>query len=544
MTTQIEHTAENTDAVASLGTIEYLAPSELTLEDNVRDNVELSKEFLASLREHGVIVPLTAVRDTDGRTLVREGQCRTLGAREVGLATVPVFVLTDTASKNADARTVERIVHQMVANDQRAALTEAQRARAIQTMLDTGVSPTKVAKKLSIEAAAVKAAAVAAKSPVALEALDTEQMTFQEAAVLVEFDSDENAVRQLIRAAGTRSFNHTVEQLRTARDTEARRLVAAADWIAQGYTVLDGYPRWDDLACLSIRYLRTADDAVATDADVKEPAHWAVHLSEEYAYFDRETGEPVDEDTVDDDTRDDESSEPQEGLRHYNTVEERTVFGPEWYCLDYQGAGLTPSPSLRGRGGSPIAGGAVDDDPEAEARRLEAERRERRKLLALNRLGEAAAVVRRDYLTKLLARKTPPKGAATFTAYCLTRDRFIQSQNRGDDLTAELLGVTNFGEVRALVNDASTNVDPRAQVVTLAIVLGALEARCTKDAWRSAKSGITGSAMYNSHTLGSDVYLRFLVETGYAPAEVEKIVIGERTADEVYDAELAQASEQ
>jgi ParB family chromosome partitioning protein len=544
MTTQIHPTTENMAAAAPLGTIEYLAPEALTLEDNVRDDVALSKEFLASLREHGVIVPLTAVRDPEGRTLVREGQCRTLGAREVGLTTVPVFVLTDTASKNADARTVERIVHQMVANDQRAALTEAQRARAIQTMLDTGVSPTKVAKKLSIETNAVRAAAVAAKSPIALEALDAEQMTFQQAAVLVEFESDENAVRQLIRAAGTRSFNHTVEQLRTARDTEERRQVAAAEWRAQGYTVIDGYPRWDDPMCLSIRYLRTPEDAVATEADVNDPAHWAVHLTEDCAYFDRETGEQVDTDTVDDDTRDDESLEAEEGLRHYNTVEERTVFVPEWYCLDPQGAGLTPSPSLRGRGGASFGGGATDDDPEAEARRQEAERHERRKLLALNRLGEAAAVVRRDYLTKLLARKTPPKGAATFAAYCLTRDRFIQSQNHGDDLTSELLGVSNFGEVRALVADPSTNVDPRAQVVTLAIVLGALEARCSKDAWRSARSGITGSAMYNGHTLGSDVYLRFLIETGYAPAEVEKVVIGERTADEVYEEALAQASEQ
>jgi ParB family chromosome partitioning protein len=40
--------------------------------------------------------------------------------------------------------------------------------------------------------------------------------------------------------------------------------------------------------------------------------------------------------------------------------------------------------------------------------------------------------------------------------------------------------------------------------------------------------------MYNSHTLGSDVYLRFLVETGYAPAEVEKIVLGERDSEGVY----------
>jgi len=52
--------------------------------------------------------------------------------------------------------------------------------------------------------------------------------------------------------------------------------------------------------------------------------------------------------------------------------------------------------------------------------------------------------------------KTPPKGAATFTAYCFTRDRFIQSQNHGEDITAQLLGIKDFREVRALVSDAST----------------------------------------------------------------------------------------
>ena len=543
MATQFD-TTENSVTAEDLGTVEYHDPQTLTLEDNVRDAVHLSKEFLASLREHGVIVPLTAVRDTEGRTVVREGQCRALGAREVGLAKVPVFVLADTTSQDADARTVERIVHQMVANDQRAALTESQRARAIQTMLNTGATPAKVAKKLSIDTHAVKAAGVAARSALALEALDTEQMTFLEAAALVEFEQDENAVRQLIRAAGTKSFEHTVEQLRAARETEHRRQAAAAQWTAQGYTVLDDYPRWGDLTCLGIRYLRTAEGASATETDVKDPAHWALYLTEDYAYFDRETGEPVDDDSVDDDTREDGTLEPEEGLRHYNTVEERSVFAPEWYCLDHHSAGLTPTPSMRTRSGVPSTGAATDDDPEAEARQQEAERRERRKLLALNRLGDAAAVVRRDYLTKLLARKTPPKGAATFTAYCLIRDRFIQSQNHGEDITAALLGVKDFREVRALICDASTNLDPRAQVITLALVLGALEARCTKDAWRSAKSGITGSAMYNSETLGSDVYLRFLVETGYAPAEVEKIVLGDRTSDEVYDALLAQSSEQ
>ena len=86
--------------------------------DNVRDSVDLGKEFLASLREHGVLVPITAVRGDDGVVTVRNGQRRTLGAREVGLATVPVYVLPANASDDT-AEAVERIVHQIVTNDQK-----------------------------------------------------------------------------------------------------------------------------------------------------------------------------------------------------------------------------------------------------------------------------------------------------------------------------------------------------------------------------------------------------------------------------------------
>jgi ParB family transcriptional regulator, chromosome partitioning protein len=97
-------------------------------------------------------------------------------------------------------------------------------------------------------------------------------------------------------------------------------------------------------------------------------------------------------------------------------------------------------------------------------------------VLVLNRLG-AAESVRRNYVTKLLARKTAPKGAATFVAHCLTRDPYILTQNHGSGLTAELLGANDELGVRALVNDFATNIDARAQVITLTVVLGALEAR-------------------------------------------------------------------
>ena len=100
-------------------------------------------------------MPITGIRHPDNSDVirVRAGQRRTLAAREVGLATVPVYVLPSSAA-DASEETIERIVHQIVTNDQAQALTDAQRARGIQQMLDAGVSATKVAKIHRTNAAA------------------------------------------------------------------------------------------------------------------------------------------------------------------------------------------------------------------------------------------------------------------------------------------------------------------------------------------------------------------------------------------------------
>jgi ParB family transcriptional regulator, chromosome partitioning protein len=139
--------------------------------DNIRDDAALSKSFIDSIAENGVLVPITGIRRPHNSDVirVRNGQRRTLAAREIGLATVPVYVLPSSAA-DASEETIERIVHQIVTNDQAQALTDAQRARGIQQMLDAGVSATKVAKKLSVKRDTVKAAAAAATSGAAMEA--------------------------------------------------------------------------------------------------------------------------------------------------------------------------------------------------------------------------------------------------------------------------------------------------------------------------------------------------------------------------------------
>ena len=111
-------------------------------------------------------------------------------------------------------------------------------------------------------------------------------------------------------------------------------------------------------------------------------------------------------------------------------------------------------------------------------------KRERRKVLALNKLGDAAASVRREFVRKLLARKTLPKGAATFVADCLVRDSYMLTQHDGPSTAAELLGI-DAAAIHKAVSDLPAGSDNRALVIALALVLGSLESRTGKDAWRN-----------------------------------------------------------
>ena len=67
----------------------HLNPNEIEIEDNVRLDPRLDRDFLASIEEHGVLVPVLAVRiDGQDKPFVREGQRRIQAARRVGLRAV------------------------------------------------------------------------------------------------------------------------------------------------------------------------------------------------------------------------------------------------------------------------------------------------------------------------------------------------------------------------------------------------------------------------------------------------------------------------
>lgn len=72
-------------------TIVRLDPTLLLVGPNVRKEVDLSKEFVSSIKQLGVRVPITAALTADGYEVI-DGQRRTLAAVDAGLKEVPVFV--------------------------------------------------------------------------------------------------------------------------------------------------------------------------------------------------------------------------------------------------------------------------------------------------------------------------------------------------------------------------------------------------------------------------------------------------------------------
>ena len=104
----------------------------------------------ATVTRVGVQMPVLARRDPVGKLVVIDGEMRVRAAREAGLTTVPVFVVSGTLS-DADV-----LLRQLVANVQRTDLKPLERAEGIERLLDaTGWTAAEAAEHLGLSAASV-----------------------------------------------------------------------------------------------------------------------------------------------------------------------------------------------------------------------------------------------------------------------------------------------------------------------------------------------------------------------------------------------------
>ena len=253
--------------------VEYLDPKTLILDRNVRFDPRLDKDFIGSIKERGVLVPIVAVRTAEGGIKVRLGGRRTLGAIEAEQADVPVMVVAD--ERTDDAGEIDRIIEQWSENHHREPMTELEDVSVVAQLLDLGLTAGQIQRRTRMRKRSVDAAVAIAGSELANAAQARyEFLSLEQAAALASFESDTEAVKLLVAAAqiGEVRFDHVLSRLRQERADQQAKDEARQALEAAGVTVVDDIP-WD----YGLDYLTDAEGNDLTEENHRScPGHAAM----------------------------------------------------------------------------------------------------------------------------------------------------------------------------------------------------------------------------------------------------------------------------
>jgi ParB family transcriptional regulator, chromosome partitioning protein len=143
---------------------------------------------------------------------------------------------------------------------------------------------------------------------------------------------------------------------------------------------------------------------------------------------------------------------------------------------------------------------------------------ERKRVIANNKEWDAAEVVRREWLTTFLSRKTAPKNATSVIAAALSIGRSLvaDSMGHGSTLASRLLGIAD-GPGETIERYLAAHPG-RSAHVGLAITLGGIEQTTSRNSWRTPRADVGW-------------YLHVLEEWGYPLTPVETIAAERHIAD-------------
>ena len=433
----------------------FVNPSTVKVEVNVRKTPKVSREFVASVKRHGVLVPMLGYLDAEGEPVIRDGQRRIVAAQKAGVTEAPAIIYPNRdAMLTTDEAERARIIEQMNANAHREGLTEADEADGILRLTLTGMEATVIAKELAVKPARVTAALAVASSDFARKVIEKRQITLDQAAVVAEFEDSADDVATLLHTAkyDADRFAHEAQRLRDNREQAAAFQTELDEYAAKGIPLVEAPPRYDN---------RTAD----------------AYLHE----LQTEDGKPV---TV----------ENYEGKPGYAIAVVNNYGSPKigHVVTEWRSHGLRRI----------THGGAV------QGKMTEAEKSERREVVANNKEWDSAQTVRRDWLATLLARKTQPKDVEQFVAYMATERRFAFAKSLENGTAATLLGIEP--KPGALAKFVAAN-PAKARLVMFALALAAGELALHRGSWR--------------HPDAHDrAFLNWLTAWGYATSRVEDII--------------------
>jgi ParB family transcriptional regulator, chromosome partitioning protein len=461
-------------------------PRSLVIGVNVRADAALDKAFVGSIRDRGVREPIIVRRDGEGRLVVRKGQRRTLGAIQAGRDVVTVVVESETAADDDAARHVDRLIDQLGENQHRAGISVVDEVRAHQQLLELGLSAGQIARRTRTGVARVRATLAVAGSQAAAAAVGRHGLSLEQAAVIAEFDGNDlagDAVKALIEAASARpgQFEHVAQRLRDARVEARLRAELTGQLAAAGVRVVQRPESRGPVRPLG--ELRAAPDS--------EPG--TVLTGGEHA------GCPGHVAWLENSWRSDQPLE--------------VVYG----CVDWARYGHAERYAGLGEAGGGRVAGPMSEEQKAE----------RRTVIAHNRAWGSAARVRRVWLRQFLARRSAPKGAPGWIASVLAEGSHEVRRAMEDHhaLACQLLGVgqeqagswyRGCGRPHPIAVAAAAATPARATMLTLGILLAALEAGTGQNSWRDPGPG-------------TRAYLAALRGWGYELSDVEQLT--QRGAD-------------
>jgi ParB family chromosome partitioning protein len=444
---------------------------------NVRDDLDLTPQFCASVAEAGVRIPLLVTPAEAGYRVI-EGHRRLAAAVKARLAGVPCTLGPDRAGDEAG-----QYLDMAVANGEgyRKNFTAQQEADALFAASEAGATRTRIRKTTGRSAQEVKAALQAAKLSGDTRALAADldhQPSLEELALLAEFEGDEQATAVLLGAIGEDyGVEHAAERLRRKRAEAAEHDQLVAELEAAGVMITDAIP---------------------------DGARWISTLTHD--------GQDL--------TPENHAECPGRGatFRSWGPLE------PDWYCTSPDACGHVYKyqqlvPAAPGSSGTPDALPDPPADPDDAARRAA-----RRLVIEGNKAWVAAAEVRKRWLRTLLTRRTAaPRTVIPFIAAQLLSMpeplRASLATAHSSALLADLAG----HDGSALLEACATSPAGRLPLLMLAPVVTAYEQElCDADGFRRSTWRTDTYAPCPRDEAGA--YLAFLASLGYELSVIEQAV--------------------
>jgi ParB family chromosome partitioning protein len=451
------------------GTVVRVDPATLIVAANVRSNTKLTKEFVASVKQHGVLVPITAQEAEDGLRVV-DGQRRTLAAVEAGVQKVSVFVV-------GPLEDAARIVDQVVVNEHRAELDDVEQVLAMKELEQLGVSAAAIARRTGAKRKTVDAALTVAGSESTTAVMRDRQLTLDDALLLAEFADDEAASARLLdQMANGHGVEHLAQRIRDERSTEEQLERVRTEIREKGLPLLEQPPAYDDKALLDLAQVHASEGGERLDAEValSEAPH------DVFAFAKRSHGGWAEVDGV-------YKSQPDSFSIGY-AVSRSVLAEHGWWHY-----------SMR------------DAPVELTAEEQAAAKEERRRSREATKAWAAATSVRVAWLQQLLQRKAMPKGWELLAA----RQALGELYGYPWSTVLGLLGVSRSdnGLGKYDVVKYLDEHPAKAAQVALALALGSIEGARDFDrkGWQSS---------------GAKPYLELLASWGYDLSDVEREVAG------------------